>query len=161
MWTNVEFQFKTTTGMWMATKSSDLDNQISGTNLQIEGHTPTSPSGWKGLKDTGASGTAPPTPHPSLQRGDCHLISQDPVLSRNMCSFNWRERSCVSTTPHLDGTSAGGHATTWQDWPHWSISDRPRKSCPLLWETVPWEGPELRWGERCWIYTYGCWYMGL
>ena len=43
----------------MATKSSDLDDQISGINLQIEGHTPTSPRGQKGLEEIGVSGSAP------------------------------------------------------------------------------------------------------
>ena len=53
----------------MATKSGDLDDQISGTNLQIEGCTPTSPSAWKGLKEIGASGSAPSySPSQSLER---------------------------------------------------------------------------------------------
>ena len=33
VWTNLEFQFMATTGVSMATKSSDLDDQISGANL--------------------------------------------------------------------------------------------------------------------------------
>ena len=48
-----------TTGMSMAPKSSNLDDQISGANLQIEGCTPTSPCGQKGLKEIGPSGSAP------------------------------------------------------------------------------------------------------
>ena len=43
----------------MAAKSSDLDDQISGANLQIEDHTLTSPSGQKNLEETGGSGCAP------------------------------------------------------------------------------------------------------
>ena len=51
----------------MATKSSDLDDHISGANCQIKGHNPTSPSGQKGLEETGASGSAP-----------SHSLSQSP-----------------------------------------------------------------------------------
>ena len=43
--TNLEFQFMTTIVMSMATKSSDLDDQISRADLQNDGHTPTSLSG--------------------------------------------------------------------------------------------------------------------
>ena len=58
----------TTAGVSMTTKCSDLDDQISGTNLQIEGCTPTSPSGQKGLKEI-ASGSAPShSPSQSLER---------------------------------------------------------------------------------------------
>ena len=43
----------------MATKLCDLDDWISGVSLQIEGCTPASPSGQKGLEETGASGSSP------------------------------------------------------------------------------------------------------
>ena len=49
----------TITVMSMATKSSDLDDQISGANLQTTGHTLTSPHGQKDLEETGASGGSP------------------------------------------------------------------------------------------------------
>ena len=49
----------TTTVMSMAAKSSDFDDQLAGANLQIEDHSPTSPSGQKGLEETGLSGSAP------------------------------------------------------------------------------------------------------
>ena len=42
--TDLEFQFMATTVTSMATKSSNLDNQMSGANLKTEGHTPI-PSG--------------------------------------------------------------------------------------------------------------------
>ena len=55
--------------MSMATKSSDLDEQISGANLQVEGCTPTSPSGQKDFEETGAFGSAPfHSPSQSLER---------------------------------------------------------------------------------------------
>ena len=58
-----------TAGVSMAAKSSDLDKQISGANLQIEGHTPSLPSGQKGLEEIEASGSAPShPPSQSLER---------------------------------------------------------------------------------------------
>ena len=49
----------TTTVMSMATKPSDSDDQITGDNLQIEGHALTSPSSGKSLEQKGAAGNAP------------------------------------------------------------------------------------------------------
>ena len=59
----------TTTVGSVVTKSSDLDDQISGANLQIKGHTLTSPSGQQSLEDKGASGSDPfCSPSWSLER---------------------------------------------------------------------------------------------
>ena len=127
VWTTLEFQFTTTTGMSMDTKSSILDDQISGANFQIEGHTPTSPSGQKGLKEIGASGSAPS--HSPSQSPERWLLPGCPkTWYWNTCNFNQRGRSCTSATPCLDGTSGGGHATTQQDWPHQSSSDGPGRA---------------------------------
>ena len=142
--------------MSMATKSSDIDDQISGANPPIEGCTLTSPSGQKGLEETGVSGSSPlPLPIPVSGEVTIAWSPKDLVLSRNMCNFNQRERSCTSATPCLDGTSGGGHAMTWQDWSHQSSSAGPGEGCPLLWEMVP-RRPELRQGERHNIYTHRC-----
>ena len=43
----------------MATKSSDLDDWMSGVNLQMVGHTPMSPRGQEGPEEMGASGRVP------------------------------------------------------------------------------------------------------
>ena len=43
----------------MATKSSDLDNQTSGADLQTMGHTPIPARGWKDPEETGVLGSAP------------------------------------------------------------------------------------------------------
>ena len=43
----------------MAIKLSDLNDPKSGVTLQMEGHTPTPPSGWKGPEETVASKSAP------------------------------------------------------------------------------------------------------
>ena len=48
-----------TTVISMATKSSYLDDQMSGANLQMEGHTPTSPRGQEGPEEMGASSRVP------------------------------------------------------------------------------------------------------
>ena len=48
-----------TTVMSMATKSSNLDDQTSGANLQTEGHTPIPARGQKDPEETGALGSAP------------------------------------------------------------------------------------------------------
>ena len=61
--------------MSMAAKSSDLDNQISGANLQNNGHTPTSPSGQKGLDEMGHLAVPPPILHLSHQRGNHPLVT--------------------------------------------------------------------------------------
>ena len=43
----------------MAAKSSDLDDQKSGINIQTDGHTLTPPSGWNGLEEAEAFGSSP------------------------------------------------------------------------------------------------------
>ena len=45
--------------MSMATRSSDLDDQKSGLNIQTEGHTLTPPSSQNGPQDPEAFGSAP------------------------------------------------------------------------------------------------------
>ena len=65
----------TTTDVSMAAKSSDLDDQLSGANLQIKGHVPILPSGQKGLEETRASGNAPsnsPSQSPERQPSPGH-----------------------------------------------------------------------------------------
>ena len=66
----------TTTVVSMAAKSSDLDDQISGANLQIEGCILTSLSGQKGLEETGASGSAPS--HSQSQSAEGQLLPGHP-----------------------------------------------------------------------------------
>ena len=76
MQTNPEFQFMTTTVMSMAAKSSNLDNWISGFNLQTEGHALTPPSSQKSLEEMRALGSAPSySPSQSLAR---QLLPGDP-----------------------------------------------------------------------------------
>ena len=65
----IQFQFMTTTVVSMAAKSSNLDDQISGANLQTEGCTLIPPSSQKSLEETGVSGSAPShSPSQSLAR---------------------------------------------------------------------------------------------
>ena len=58
----------------MGTRLSDLDDQNPGINIQMEGHTLTSPSGQNGPKDPEMFGSAPsqsPSQSP-LRKPDCH-----------------------------------------------------------------------------------------
>ena len=90
----------TITGMSMAINSSDLDDQISGTNLQIEGCTPTSPNGQKGLKEIGASGSAPShSPSQSLER---QLLPGHPETQYclGICVTLTKERGAGPLLPH-------------------------------------------------------------
>ena len=56
--------------MSMATRSSDLDEQKPGTNIQKEGHILTPPSGWNGPEDPEAFGSSHPNHHLGLQQGN-------------------------------------------------------------------------------------------
>ena len=60
----------------MAAKSSDLDNQKTGVNIQTEGHTLTPPSSCNGPEETEAFGSTPShSPSQSVVRKptpDCH-----------------------------------------------------------------------------------------
>ena len=47
--------------MSMAARSSDLDDQKPGVNIQTEGHTLTPPGGWNGPEDPEAFGSTPIT----------------------------------------------------------------------------------------------------
>ena len=78
----------TTTVMPMAIKSSNLDNWISGANLQIEGCAPTSASSQKGLKRQ--EHQVVPLPFSILVSREVTIawLPQDPVLFRNMCNIN-------------------------------------------------------------------------
>ena len=58
-WTYPEFQFTVTVFMSMATRSSNLDNQKPGVNIQTEGHTLTPPSSQNGPEDPEAFGSTP------------------------------------------------------------------------------------------------------
>ena len=138
VWTNPQFQFMTTIVISMATKSSDLDDCISGVNLQNNGHTPTSPSGVKGLEEMGASGSAPshsPPWSPERWPSPGHPGTQ---YCLGICITLTEKRGAAPPLSHtLDCASGGGHAMTWQSWPHQSSSDRPRKGYSVLWETFP------------------------
>ena len=45
--------------MSMVTRSSDLDDQKPGVNIQTDGHTLQPPSGWNGPEDPEAIGSTP------------------------------------------------------------------------------------------------------
>ena len=58
-WIYPEFQFTATVFMSMATRSSDLDDQMTGISIQTESQTLTPPGGWNGPKDPEVFGSAP------------------------------------------------------------------------------------------------------
>ena len=61
-----------TTIMSMAARSSNLEDQISGANLQTEGHADIEFQCQKGPEEMGASGSSPPTHHLGHQPEGCH-----------------------------------------------------------------------------------------
>ena len=71
-WIYLEFQFLTSFCV-MATRSSDLDNQKPGVDIQTEGHTLTPPSGQNGSEDPEAFVAPHCIHHPSLQQGNQYL----------------------------------------------------------------------------------------
>ena len=56
---DLEFQFTATTIVSMATRSSDLEDQMSGANLQTEGHVDMPSQSQKGPEETGVLGSSP------------------------------------------------------------------------------------------------------
>ena len=59
MWLYLEFQFTATIIMSMATRSSDLEDRRSGSNLQTEGHAGMEPQCQQGPEETGVLGSSP------------------------------------------------------------------------------------------------------
>ena len=59
----------------MTTKSSNLDGQKTGVNIQTEGHTLTPPSSQNGPVDTEPFSSTPPSHHTILQLGNQHLTT--------------------------------------------------------------------------------------
>ena len=62
----------------MATRSSDLEDQTSGVNLQTRGHAGMQSQCQKGPEEMGALGSCPPTCHLGPQPGGCHPAIQIP-----------------------------------------------------------------------------------
>ena len=68
-----------TVSMSMAARSSDLDDQKSGVNVQTESHTLTPPSGQNGPEETEAFGSAPscsPSESPARKQMPDHPETQ-------------------------------------------------------------------------------------
>ena len=59
MWLDLEFQFTATTIMSMATRSSNLEDQMSGADFQTEGHVGMQSKHQKGLEEMGVLGSSP------------------------------------------------------------------------------------------------------
>ena len=72
MWLDLEFQFMATTIVSMAARSSNLEDQMSGADLQMEGHADIPSQSQKDPEEMGASGSSPPTHHLGPWPGGCH-----------------------------------------------------------------------------------------
>ena len=86
----------------MAAKSSELDDQMSGANLQTEDHTPIPSRGQKDLEETGACrAVPPPTHHLGLWWGSHFLVA---LISRhclgNTCDINSKRQEPAPPPPH-------------------------------------------------------------
>ena len=97
----------------MAAKSSDLEDQTSGANLQTKGHTPMPSRGQKDPEEMGALGSAPShLPSWSLAR---KVLPSCPNTRHCLgIHMTLTDRSCTSTTSCLDSTPSGGYASPWQ-----------------------------------------------
>ena len=85
--------------MSIAAKMSDLVDETSGANLQMEGHADMPPQSAKDLQELEASGSSP-----------SHLTSWSPARRppsshpRDMCDIDRRTRGSASTFSFLDST---------------------------------------------------------
>ena len=91
-----------TVSMSMAARSSDLDDQKPGVNIQTEGHILTPPSGWNGPEDTEMFGSAPshspsqsPARNPTLDWPEIWFCLQVQVISTK----DWG----ITPPPHMSG----------------------------------------------------------
>ena len=89
-----------TVSVSMAARSSDLDNQTSGVNIQTEGHTLTPPSGWNGPKELEAFGSTPAVNHTSLQWGYQHLTHPDTWYCLEIQVISTEEVGTTPPCPH-------------------------------------------------------------
>ena len=100
-WLNLEFQFIATNSMSMAAKLSDLVNEVSGANLQMEGQVDMPPQSAKDIWESEASGSSPShSPSWSLAR---RLPSSDPNIKHCL-------EICVTLTEELGAVPPPSHS---------------------------------------------------
>ena len=138
----------------MAARSSDLDDQKPGSNIQTDGHTLKPPSGWNGPEDQEAFGSTPShSPSQSLTR---KLTPDWPET--NYCLeiqvTSTEDGGSDTTTPsHVAGTHCGRHCMRWQIQPDRSHSDQARQGHSVLRVAIIRRRTELGQGTRCHIHT--------
>ena len=160
MWLDLEFQFMATTIMSVATRSSNLEDQTSGANLQTEGHIEVQSQGQKGPEEMGTLGSSP-----------SHSLSWS--LARRPLPSHPNTRYCLGI--HVTLTEEKGLVPplshTWtapwvEDMLHYAktgltkavVMDLGR--AVFLWETFFGRGPESRWVQGCHIHAYRGGYLG-
>ena len=116
-----EFQFTATNFMSMAAKSSDLVDEISGVNLQMEGHADMPSQSVKDLWELEASDSSP-----------SHLLSWSPAQRLPSSHPNTKHclEICVTLTEESGAVPPPSHS-----WMVPLVEDRPRQGSSLLWET--------------------------
>ena len=145
----------------MATKSSDLDDQKTGVNIQTKGHTLTLPSSWNGPEDTEAFDSTPShSPSLSLVRKptpDCPKIQY--CLEIQVISTRDGE-NYITTPTCLAGTSCGRQGLRWQIWHNRSSSDQAWLDHPVLWAVIIRRRTELGQGMRHHIHSVRNYLLG-
>ena len=112
----------------------------------------------KALKRQEQLAVCHPILHLSLQRGNHCLVPQTQYCLGMHVTLTKNRGAAPPSAPCLDGASGGGHAMTWQSWPHQSHSDGPGTAILFYRRHSLGEGLSL--GEACCFYTYRCWYLG-
>ena len=140
--------------MSMATKSSDLDDQKTGVNIQNESHTLIPPSGQSGPEEIEAFGSTPSySLSPVFSMKTNTLPPWDSVLFGNTSDHYWRWQNYTTTSTCLADASCGGHGLRWQIQPNRSSIDWPRPSCPVLWVAIFRRRTELVQDARSHVHT--------
>ena len=139
--------------MSMAAKSSDLDDQKTGVNIQTEGHTLTPPSSQHGPEETETLVAPPPIHHHSPSEKPTPDHPWTLVLFGNTCDLYWRQGNYTTTPTCPAGASCGRHGLRWQIQLNRSSSDWPRLSCLALWVPIFRRRTELGWGARCHVHA--------
>ena len=95
--------------MSMAANSSDLVDETSGANLQMDGYVDMPPQSAKDLQELEASDSFP-TGHLGPWPGGCHPVALIKTLFRDMCDFDRRIGGSAPILSFLDGTPHGRYA---------------------------------------------------
>ena len=122
--------------MSMVARSSDLDNQKSGVNVQTKDHIPTPPSGQNSPEETEAIGSAPSH---SLSQSLARMQTPDCPEAQYCLEIqvSLTKDGEIAPPPHMPvkppWCRTCSEMGNWEIRPHRSGSDRPQLGHPLLW----------------------------